>query len=174
MPRVRTSVPRAPTSVLRAPTSVPRASTSAVRAPTLVLALALAALAAPVAAAAATVTTPTTTYVPAGTTPPAGTSAVGSPAPALSSPSKSVPGQGALPVRPVPGARSGHGHLTAGAIVIAVLAALLALACAAWAIARRRAYEPRWWLSLRLAVAEASSRTSATWAEFADWLRLGH
>jgi len=146
------------------------------RAPTLVLALALAlaALAPPVVAAAATVTTPTTTYVPAGTSPPAGTSAVGSPAPTLSSPSTTVPGQGALPVRPAPGARSGHSHLTAGAIVIAALAALLALACAAWAIARRRAYEPRWWLSLRHALAEAGFRASATWAEFTDWLRLGH
>jgi hypothetical protein len=139
----------------------------------LALALALAVLAAPVVAAAATATTPTTTYVPAGS-PPAGTSAVGSGAPALSSPSTSVPGQGALPVRPAPSARSGQGHLTAGAIVIAALAALLALACAAWAIARRRAYEPRWWLSLRHALAEAGFRASATWAEFTDWLRLGH
>ena len=162
MPRGTTSVPRALTSVSRAPTFV------------LALALALAALAAPVVAAAATVTTPTTTYVPAGTSPPAGTSAVGSPAPTLSSPSTTVPGQGALPVRPAPGARSGHSHLTAGAIVIAALAALLALACAAWAIARRRAYEPRWWLSLRHALSEAGFRASATWAEFTDWLRLGH
>jgi len=154
----------------------PRALSLIPLAPTLVLALALAlaALAAPLVAAAATVTTPTTTYVPAGTSPPAGTSGVGSPAPALSSPSTTVPGQGALPVRPTPGARSGHSHLTVGAIVIAALAALLALACAAWAIARRRAYEPRWWLSLRHAVAEAGFRASATWAEFTDWLRLGH
>jgi hypothetical protein len=169
-------MPGAPTSVLRAPTSVLRAPTSGARAVALVLvlALAVAALAAPVVAAAATATTPTTTYVPGGSSPPAGTSAVGSGAPALSSPSTSVPGQGALPVRPAPSARSGHRHLTAGTIAIAVLAALLALACAAWAIARRRAYEPRWWLSLRHALAEAGFRASATWAEFTDWLRLGH
>ena len=59
------------------------------------------------------------------------------------------------------------------AIVIAALAALVALACAAWAVARQRAYEPHWWLSLRHAMAEAGFRTSATWAEFTDWARLG-
>jgi hypothetical protein len=140
----------------------------------LAVALALCALAAPGIARAATAGTPTTTYVPAGSSPPAGTSAGGSSAPALSSPSPSGPGQATLPVRPARSAHSGSGHLTVGAIVIAALAALLVLACAAWAIARRRAYEPRWWLSLRHAVAEAGFRASATWAEFTDWLRLGH
>jgi hypothetical protein len=77
-------------------------------------------------------------------------------------------------VRPAGSARSGDSHLSTGAIVIAALAALLVLACAAWALARRRAYEPRWWLSLRHALAEAGFRASATWAEFTDWLRLGH
>jgi hypothetical protein len=153
----------------RALTSAPRALTSV-----LVLALAVSALATPIVARAVAATTPTTTYAPADSSPPPATSAGGSSVPAVSGPATSLPGQGAAPVRPASSARSSHGHLTAGAIVIAVLAALLALACAAWAIARRRAYEPRWWLSLRLAVAEASFRTSATWAEFADWLRLGH
>ena len=125
-------------------------------------------------AGAATATTPTTTYVPADSSPPPATSAGGSSAPAVSGPATSVPEQGAAPVRAVSSARSGHRHLTAGAIVIAALAALLALGCAAWAIARRRAYEPRWWLSLRHALAEAGFRASATWAELTDWLRLGH
>jgi hypothetical protein len=58
--------------------------------------------------------------------------------------------------------------------VLAAIAALLLLACAAWAFARSRAYEPHWLLSLRHAMAEAGFRTSATWAEFSDWVRLGH
>jgi len=161
-----------------APTSGHRALTLAlVRALTLALglALSLAALAAPgIAPAATAATTPTTTYVPADSSPPSGAGAGESSAPTLSSPSTSVPGQAPLPVRPARSARSGDGHLTAGAIVIAALAALLVLACAAWAIARRRAYEPRWWLALRHALAEAGFRASATWAEFTDWLRLGH
>jgi hypothetical protein len=60
------------------------------------------------------------------------------------------------------------------AIVAAVLAAVLLLACIGWALARRRAFEPRWMLSLRHAMAEAGFRASATWAEFSDWVRLGH
>jgi hypothetical protein len=160
-------VPRALTTVRRTLTAVPRTLTAV-----LAVALALSALALPALARAATVTTPTTTYVPTGSSPPAGTSAGRSSA--LSNTSTSVPGQAALPVRPARSARSGHGHLTAGAIVIAALAGLLVLACAAWALARRRAYEPRWWLSLRHALAEAGFRASATWAEFTDWLRLGH
>ena len=64
--------------------------------------------------------------------------------------------------------------LSAGAIAIAALAALLVIACLAWAIARQRAFEPRWVLSMRHAIAEAGFRASATWAEFLDWLRLGH
>jgi hypothetical protein len=59
------------------------------------------------------------------------------------------------------------------AIVVGVLGALLLLACAAWALARRRGVEPHWWLSLRHSVAEAGYRVSGTWAEFTDWARLG-
>jgi hypothetical protein len=58
--------------------------------------------------------------------------------------------------------------------VLAALAGLLALGCAAWGIARLRAYEPHWARSARHAVAEAGFRVSATWAEFSDWIRLGH
>ena len=64
-------------------------------------------------------------------------------------------------------------HLSAEAVVLVVLAVVLLLACAAWAFARSRAYEPHWLLSLRHAMAEAGYRTSATWAEFMDWARLG-
>jgi len=70
-------------------------------------------------------------------------------------------------------ASSNTSGLSAGAIAIAVAAALIVLACASWAIARRRAFEPHWSLSLRHAIAEAGVRASATWAEFLDWARLG-
>jgi hypothetical protein len=63
--------------------------------------------------------------------------------------------------------------LSTGAIVIAALAALVALGCLAWAIARRRAFEPKWMLSLRHSMSEAGFHASATWAEFTDWVRLG-
>jgi hypothetical protein len=63
--------------------------------------------------------------------------------------------------------------ISGAAIVIAALGALLLAACAAWALARRRAYEPHWWLSLQHSMAEAGFRSSATWAELRDWARLG-
>jgi hypothetical protein len=64
-------------------------------------------------------------------------------------------------------------RLSSTAILAAVLAALVALACLAWGVARILDFEPRWTLSLRHALAEAGFRASATWAEFGDWLRLG-
>jgi hypothetical protein len=64
--------------------------------------------------------------------------------------------------------------LSTGAIVIAALAALLLLACVAWGLARRSAFEPHWLLSLRHSLAEAGFRASATWSEFTDWVQLGH
>ena len=70
---------------------------------------------------------------------------------------------------------SGHAStLSAGAIVILALAALVILACAAWALARWLAFEPSWARTLGQTIAEARFRLSATWAEFADWIRLGH
>jgi hypothetical protein len=65
-------------------------------------------------------------------------------------------------------------RLSAGALVLAILGALLALGAIAWAFARWLALEPRWTVSLTYSMREATSRASATWAEFADWVRLGH
>jgi hypothetical protein len=63
--------------------------------------------------------------------------------------------------------------LSTAAIVVAAIAALLAVGCAVWALARIEAFEPRWTLSLRHAIAESSFRASAIWAELSDWARLG-
>src|SRR4029077_21008227 len=65
------------------------------------------------------------------------------------------------------------GKISTEAVVLAAIAALLLLACAVWAFARSRASEPHWLVSLRHAMSEAGFRTSATWAEFTDWVRLG-
>ena len=128
--------------------------------------------------AGAPATTPTTTYVPSGGTPPAATTPAmgatgGTPTPTAPA---TTPSQALLNKR-FGKASKATVHQKRGistlAIVIAALAALVALACAAWAVARQRAYEPHWWLSLRHATAEAGFRTSATWAEFTDWARLG-
>jgi hypothetical protein len=70
--------------------------------------------------------------------------------------------------------KSSGGKLSAGAILAAILAGLIALACLVWGIFRIGAFEPHWLLSARHSVAEAGFRAAGTWDEFIDWLRLGH
>jgi len=65
-----------------------------------------------------------------------------------------------------------HGLSSTG-IALVALAAVAVLVCFAWGLSRVLTFEPRWTLSLRHAMAEASFRASATWAEFSDWARLG-
>jgi hypothetical protein len=100
--------------------------------------------------------------------PPASTSLTPTTPPAVTVPAQTAPA--AASAARAPARRSG---VSGAAVVLAVLAALLALLALAWAIVRMRAVEPRWTLSLRHAMAEASYRASATWAELGDWLRLG-
>jgi hypothetical protein len=64
-------------------------------------------------------------------------------------------------------------HLSTGAIAAVAIAAILVVCCLAWGIVRMTAFDPRWMQSLRHALAEASYRSSATLAEFGDWIRLG-
>jgi hypothetical protein len=64
-------------------------------------------------------------------------------------------------------------HLSAGALALAILGALLVLGCIVWALGRWLALEPRWTISLTHSLREASYRASETWAEFGDWARLG-
>jgi hypothetical protein len=123
---------------------------------------------APAAAAPGTLTTPSapgqvgaSPGVPAGTLPPTATQQPSTPL--------TLAPRAAAPARPAHKS-SGISH---GAIVLAVLAALLALGSAAWALARMAAYEPRWTVGLRHSMAEAGYRASATWSELADWIRLG-
>jgi hypothetical protein len=63
--------------------------------------------------------------------------------------------------------------LSRGAIVAAVLAGLLVLLVAVWALVRWLAIEPAWARSLSYSLEEAGFRASATWAELLDWARLG-
>jgi hypothetical protein len=149
----------------------------------LAIAGAVVALSAPSSAAtastlAATVSpTPATPSPTTASAPPGATTPAPSPTPPASVPSGSITKSGGMVTvssAPPTGHATGHEGLSAGEIAIAGVAALLILGCAAWAIARRRALEPRAILSLRHAIAEAGLRASTTWAEFTDWLRLGH
>jgi hypothetical protein len=149
---------------------------------------------APAAASPSPTTTssPTTTYVPPGATSTPGSATTATPGTATTpAGTATTPGAATTPTVSIPAApaaaqpaattsgvasakqKHGDGGLSTGAIAIAAVAALLVLLCIGWALARRRAFEPHWLLSLRHAMAEAGFRASATWSEFADWARLG-
>ncbi|HYM45282.1 MAG TPA: hypothetical protein VES65_03880 [Solirubrobacteraceae bacterium] len=129
------------------------------------------------APATAVPVTPATTTVPATTAPAATAPATSGASPPTYAPS-TIPLPGSAATRSDLGrfarARTrSSGKVSTEAVVLAAIGALLVLACSAWAFARSRAFEPHWLLSLRHALAEAGFRTSATWAEFSDWVRLG-
>jgi hypothetical protein len=78
----------------------------------------------------------------------------------------------ATPASNGPGTTSGDdGKLPV--LLLAVVGALLLAAALAIAAARWWAYDPPWLVRTRHATAEAGWRTSAAWAEFRDWLRIG-
>jgi hypothetical protein len=111
-----------------------------------------------------------TSTAPAGTAP-AGTSTA--PATTTSTPATAAPtSAGTLPAS-ARRSKTGARRLSTGAIVAAALAALLIVLCLLWGAARWWAYEPRWTVSLRHSLAEASWRLSASWDEFSDWARIG-
>jgi cobalamin biosynthesis Mg chelatase CobN len=117
--------------------------------------------------------TPTTTFAPSGgATAAGGGAAATTPTTATPTPAATTPAaQATAPSKAT--SSSGDQPLSTGAIVIAVLAALLVLGCLIWAFARSRAFEPPWLIGLRHAAAEAGFRASATWSELLDWARLG-
>jgi hypothetical protein len=138
------------------------------------IAAALAAIA-PAASASAAGGVQPGTVAPATTTPATATTpadATTSSTPVTTTPAATTP-SGTIVVVTRKTASKGT-RLSTGALVLAVLGALLVLACIVWALARWLAFEPRWTVSLVYSLREASSRASATWAEFSDWVRLGH
>jgi hypothetical protein len=131
-------------------------------------AAALVALGAPVGVAATTTAATATTTIPTATA----TIATATPSPATTVPG-AVQQTTGTHVLVVHKSVAKNSKLSNTAIAAAAVAALIALGCLVWGIARMLAYEPRWTLSLRHAMAEAGFRASATWAEFGDWIRLG-
>jgi hypothetical protein len=142
------------------------------------------------ASAAPAATTPSTT--PAATTPAGGTPTSGAqpgtvaPAPATTVPTSTTP-TATTPTGTTPAVKPGttvvgvargappkSTRLSTAALALVILGALLVLGCLAWALSRWLALEPRWMVSLMHSLREASYRASATWAEFSDWVRLGH
>jgi hypothetical protein len=82
-----------------------------------------------------------------------------------------VPGQ--TGAEGAPAARSRDDDRTALVVALIGLGALLLLALAIWGWARMRGWESAWAARTRHAWGEAGFRTTSTWSEFTDWLRLG-
>lgn len=134
------------------------------------------------AATAPTSTTPASGAQP-GTVAPSSTSTAGTTPTPTSTPT--IQSTATTPATSVPGTTvhsstvvvarkpSKPTHLSTGALLLAILGALLVLACLAWGIGRWLALEPRWTVAFTHSLREASYRGSATWAEFSDWARLG-
>jgi len=99
-------------------------------------------------------TAPSTVTTPGATT----TSTVPAPAPASTTPAR-PPASG--------------GDRTPLVVALIAAGALLLAALALWGLARSRGWDPPWVARARHAWGEAGFRTTSTWAEFTDWLRLG-
>lgn len=121
-------------------------------------------------------TTPTTaiptTTTPGATTPQSATP-TGPTGPATLAPTSTGPGTpatlGIIRTKP----QQTHKGLSGLALVLAIVGALLILACLIWAAARWMGLQPRWATATMYSLREASYHASATWAEFSDWAKLG-
>lgn len=82
-------------------------------------------------------------------------------------------GHSVLPLTLASHSSSGSGGVPAAIIALAVLAGLLALALGVYGLARWRGWDPPWLRYLSHSFSEAGFHAEATWAEFADWVRLG-
>jgi hypothetical protein len=114
---------------------------------------------------------PSTTTPPV-TTPPATETAPAAPAAtAPTTPTTAAP----APATTQPAATGATRQHDRTPLVIALIAlgALVLLALLAWALARMRGWDPAWASRMRHAWGEAGFRTTSTWSEFTDWLRLG-
>jgi len=104
---------------------------------------------------------PPVTTTPAQTTP-----AQTTPTPTPTTPAATAPTQPAAP---------GAHRRDRTPLLIALIAAgaLAALVLTLWSLARMRGWDPAWAARMRHGWGEAGFRTTSTWAEFTDWLRLG-
>lgn len=112
-----------------------------------------------------TPSTPATTPAPAATAPSTVATTPGTPTTVAPAPTGTAPAH--------PAASSGGSDRTPLLVALIAAGTLLLLALGLWALARTRGWDPPWAARMRHAWGEAGFRTTSTWAEFTDWLRLG-
>lgn len=123
-------------------------------------------------AAPATTTPPTTT--PPVTTPPVTTQTAPA-VPAATTPTTPTTTAPAPVQATAQSAASGTQERDRTPLLVALIAAgaLVLLALLLWGWAHMRGWDPGWIARVRHAWGEAGFRTTSTWSEFTDWLRLG-
>lgn len=122
--------------------------------------------------------TPTSTTPPATTPAPGDTATDDAAAPPVDTgaappPAATTPGAEPAPTESTAAASDDGGDLTPLLIALVAIGALLLLGLLLWAWARMRGWDPAWAGRVRHAWGEAGFRTTSTWSEFTDWLRLG-
>ncbi|HEX5145897.1 MAG TPA: hypothetical protein VFV85_02655, partial [Conexibacter sp.] len=119
------------------------------------------------------------TVPPVTTAPPATSAAPAATVPTTTQPAPAGAAPAATTTTPTTAAPSSattstHRHdRTPLLVALVALGALVLLALLLWGWARLRGWDPRWAARTRHAWGEAGFRTSSTWSEFTDWLRLG-
>lgn len=122
---------------------------------------------------AAPATTPTTT-VPPVTTPPVTTTQTAPAVPSATTPTTPTTTTAPAPAATQPAAATPRERdRTPLVIALIVVGALVLLALLLWGLARMRGWDPPWFARVRHGWGEAGFRTTNTWSEFTDWLRLG-
>lgn len=105
-------------------------------------------------------------------TPAASASATGTPVPQADPQPAKVAADGAI-VKAAAVDRSSDAGAPAAVLALALLGGLLVLGGLVYGAVRWLAWDPAWARGGRHALGEAGWRTSAAWAEFADWVRIG-
>jgi hypothetical protein len=121
-----------------------------------------------------TSTTGSAGAIPPAQTTPAPATTTTTPAPAATTPAPattSTPATAAAPASASTGAR--HHSSTPVVVALAALGGLLLVLLLWWGLARLRGWEPPSLARARHGWGEAGFRTTSTWSEFTDWLRLG-
>jgi hypothetical protein len=123
-------------------------------------------------------TTPSTSAPPV-TTPPSTGTETAPVAPPTTTPTTPAPPPAsaapATPTTPAQPAAAAPQERDRTPLLVALVAAgaLLLLGLLLWGWARMRGWDPPWVARMRHSWSEAGFRTTSTWSEFTDWLRLG-
>jgi cell division septation protein DedD len=121
-------------------------------------------------------TTPATTTPPV-TTPPVTTQTAPAtpvaPTTTPTTPTTTAPMPASTTTQPATSTGTQERDRTPLVVALVAAGALVLLALLLWGWARMRGWDPGWVARVRHGWGEAGFRTTSTWSEFTDWLRLG-